>query len=103
MITKTTHNRKPIQGGFRVLVVPTGEVIQHPGKTTNPEIMNDPANIMIPNDHTGAMRIMAQVHSTGVSMAEWAFDARSKKKVADDLRKLATYIEKGIVVSSPAS
>lgn len=80
-----TKRRPPIEGNFRVLVVPEGDVTL--GSTlTIPSTVRATSGDLV--------RVVAQFRpADGVGLNAWAFTKRTRAKTVAGLRELADYIE----------
>jgi hypothetical protein len=83
-----TTRRDPIGGGFKVLVVPAGDVRLTESGLTIPLTM----------EQTGAcFRVVGNAEKGDVGCSSWAFTRSSRKTVCKNLRNLADWIEKNAV------
>jgi len=90
-----TKRRPPIEGNFRVLVVPEGDVTL--GSTlTIPGTVRATSGDLI--------RVVAQFRpADGVGLNAWAFTKRTRAKTVAGLRELADYIEQHDIPTTRSS
>jgi hypothetical protein len=80
----TTTRRPAIKGGFKILVVPSGDVAQN--GCTAPATYKQAVTV-------SAIRSVATVDGKDRLLSSWAFDNKSRASVCKSLRELADYIE----------